>query len=85
MKFACMGGGGARDWFTGFIVDSFTSAPMWMRRATHEPCMPRTCEPVSAKIRGETECLTSTHIRRSDKRCRLGVASRGLRTNYVLG
>src|SRR5215217_6670525 len=30
-----MGGGAAGGWFTGFIVDSSTSAPMWARRATH--------------------------------------------------
>src|SRR5215210_5635072 len=30
-----MGGPAAGGWFTGFIVDSSTSAPMWARRATH--------------------------------------------------
>jgi dipeptidyl aminopeptidase/acylaminoacyl peptidase len=31
----CMGGEGARNWFTGFIVDSSTSAFMWVRRANY--------------------------------------------------
>src|SRR5215210_7622573 len=30
-----MGGGAARSWSPGFIVDSSTSATMWTRRATH--------------------------------------------------